>query len=358
MTTPGSARAAVVGAAASEPRLGAAYSSTTQAEPGADFWSQLVNARTSEQLCQGWLGILCQWIPGTQAGLLLLQEEGDRYAPAAVWPDRERDMSHFSSVAQEALTERRGVLRNEPSGMVQCAYPLLGAEIAYGVVVLHVMARGEIAMRDALRFTHWGAGWLVGLFDKRNLIERDRRLNRSALLQDLLLGALSEPREEEAGRWVVNRLVEALPCRQAVLGYGKGDSIELANVSGSAGFEPRTNLLAAARDALQEALEWGETRSYPAVNDTGVGVSDALAGYCREAGAVSAVALPLVHQGRNVGALLVDADTPFEGSTRAFLETLALALAPVFARVRATSSSMRRSRGPIPSMGESAPCKT
>ena len=334
MTNPGGVRAAVVGAAASEPRLGAAYSSSAQAEPGADFWSQLVNARTSEQLCQGWLGILCQWVPGTQAGLLLLQEEGDRYAPAAVWPDRERDMSHFSSVAQEALTERRGVLRNEPGGTVQCAYPLLGAEVAYGVVVLHVMARGEIAMRDALRYTHWGAGWLVGLFDKRRLIERDRRLNRSALLQDLLLGALAERRKEDAGRWIVNRLAEALPCRQAVLGYAgdsKGTAVELVNVSGSAGFEPRTNLLAAARDSLQEALEWGETRCYPTADETVVGsvkVADALAGYCREAGAAGAVALPLTHQGRRVGALLVDADTPFDASTRAFLETVALALAP------------------------------
>lgn len=334
MTTPGSARAAVVGAAASEPRLGAAYSSSTHAEPGADFWSQLVNARTSDQLCQGWLGILCQWVPGTQAGLLLLQEEGDRYAPAAVWPDRERDMSHFSSIAQEALAERRGVLRNESGGMIQCAYPLLGAEVAYGVVVLHVTARGEIATRDALRYTHWGAGWLVGLFDKRKLIERDRRLNRSALLQDLLLGALSERDEEDAGRWIVNRLAEALPCRQAVLGHAggsKGVSVELVNVSGSAGFEPRTNLLAAARDALQEALEWDETRCYPVGEGTGTGVvkvADALAEYCREAGAAGAVALPLKHQGRRVGALLVDADTPFDAATRTFLETLALALAP------------------------------
>jgi RND family efflux transporter MFP subunit len=325
----------VVGAVAPEPRLGAKYSSTTQAEPGADFWSQLVSARTSDQLCQAWLGILCQWVPGTQAGLLLLHDAGDRYAPAAVWPDRERDMSHFSSIAQEALTERRGVLRNEPSGMVQCAYPLLGAEEAYGVVVLYVVSRGEIAMRDALRFTHWGAGWLVGLFDKRNLVDRDRRLNRSALLQDLLLGALSEGREEDAGRWIVNRLVEALPCRQAVLGYtdtSNGTSVELVNVSGSAGFEPRTNLLAAARDALQEAVEWGEARCHPAedalAGAAGVTVANALVEYSREAGAAGAIALPLVHQGRRVGALLVDADTPFDAASRNFLETVALALAP------------------------------
>jgi len=142
-TVPGGGRAAVVGAVASEPRLGSSFSSASQAGSTADFWSLLVNARTSDQLCQAWLGILCQWIPGTQAGLLLLHEEGDRYAPAAVWPDQERDMSHMAGAAQEALVERHGVVREESSGLAQCAYPLLGADTAYGVVVLHVVARGE-----------------------------------------------------------------------------------------------------------------------------------------------------------------------------------------------------------------------
>ena len=36
-----------------------------RSEPSVDFWAQLVNARSSDQLCQAWLGILCQWIPGT-----------------------------------------------------------------------------------------------------------------------------------------------------------------------------------------------------------------------------------------------------------------------------------------------------
>ena len=331
---PGSARAAVVGAVASEPRLGAAYAASAQAGAAQDFWSQLVSARTSGELCQAWLGILCQWIPGTQAGLLLLHEDRDRYVPAAVWPDRERDMSHLSGAAQEALVERRGVVRDEPSGMAQCAYPLLGAEEAYGVVVLYVVARGEAGMRDALRLLHWGAGWLVGLFDKRALMERDRRLSRSALLQDLLLGALAERHEEEAARWIVNRLAEMLPCRQAMLARvsaGAKESVKLVSVSGSAGFEARASLLAAARDALQEALEIGEPQCHPPEDAASGGqllITSALTEYCREAEVRAALALPLLNRGRRLGALLVEADAPFDAETRAFLETLALALAP------------------------------
>lgn len=331
-TPPGGGRAAVVGAVASEPRLGSSFSSTSQAGATADFWSLLVNARTSEQLCQAWLGILCQWIPGTQAGLLLLHEQGDRYVPAAVWPDQERDMSHMAGAAQEALVERHGVVRDESSGMAQCAYPLLGADMAYGVVVLHVVSRGETGMRDALRLLHWGAGWLVGLFDKRHLLDSARRLNRSALLQDILLGALAERQEDEAARWIVNRLAEALPCRNAVLAraYGDGSKVELVSVSGSAGFEARANLLAAAREALREAQTSGEMQCHPPAAD-GAGqipLVDALADYCREAHAGGALALPLVSQGRKLGALLVESEAPFDADTREFLQTLALALAP------------------------------
>ena len=331
---PGGARAAVVGAVASEPRFGAGDASSPQAGAAQDFWSQLVSARTSGELCQAWLGILCQWIPGTQAGLLLLYEERDRYVPAAVWPDRERDMSHLSGAAQEALVERRGVVRDEPNGMAQCAYPLLGADDAYGVVVLYVVARGEAGMRDALRLLHWGAGWLVGLFDKRSLVDRDRRLNRSALLQDLLLGAISERHEDEAARWIVNRLAEALPCRQAMLARaasGANGSVKLLSISGSAGFESRASLLAAARDALQEAVEIGEPQAHPSDDPAGGGppfVASALAEYCREAEAGGALALPLAHRGRVVAALLVESDVPFDADTGAFLRTLALALAP------------------------------
>jgi hypothetical protein len=109
-------------------------STSAQGSAAADFWSMLASAQTSDQLCQAWLGILCQWIPQTQSGLLLLHDSGDRYSPAAVWPDPEQDMSFLAEVAQEALVERQGVVRAGADGLSQCAYPLLGADQAYGAV--------------------------------------------------------------------------------------------------------------------------------------------------------------------------------------------------------------------------------
>lgn len=253
--------AAVVGTVSPESRADSGFSSAGAAQGAADdFWSQLVHAQTSEQLCRAWLGILCQWIPRAQSGILLLHDEGDNYAPAAVWPDPQRDMSFLAEIAQDALVEQRGIVRNDAAGLTQCAYPLLSAEETYGVVVLHVAGGGDAAMRDALRLLHWGAGWLVGLFDRRHLLDQDLRLKQSALLQDLLLGVLAEPAPDDAARWIVNRLAAAVPCRLAVIGHcdASGQHIELASVSASASFEPRSNLMAAAREAMREALLSGQ----------------------------------------------------------------------------------------------------
>lgn len=333
---PGATPAAVVGAVSSEPRWGAGFSAGSEAGASADFWSLLVNAQTSDQLCRAWLGILCQWVPGTQAGLLLLHDEGDRYAPAGVWPDPEQDMSFLGDVAQQALVERRGVVREESNGLAQCAYPLLSADQAYGVVVLHVVSRGEASVREALRLLHWGAGWLVGLFDRRHLIERDVRLKRSAMLQDILLGVMAEEGPEQAGRWVVNRLAEALPCRRALLGRvtraGLGADVEVVSVSGTAHFEPHSTLIARAREALREAADSGQAQVHP-MQDIDAGAApllaaSALADYAQEAQARCVIALPLEHQGRCRGALLLDFDHRVSEELKSFLDTLALALAP------------------------------
>lgn len=314
------------------------------AEAAADFWSLLVSARTSEQLCRAWLGILCQWIPGTQGGVLLLHDQGERYAPAAVWPDPERDMSFLGETAQQALAERRGVVRNEPGGLVQCAYPLLAADQAYGVVVLQVAARGPAPLREALRLLHWGAGWLVGLFDKKELLEREQRLTRLALLQDLLLGMLAEPGRDEAARWAVNRIAQGLPCRQVLLALADdaGEAVTLLAVSGTASFEPRANLLAAAREALLDAVLTGADQHPAPDRPEGAPqlAASALADYVQEAQAGAALALPLEHRGRQVGALLLDFADPPAPETVAFAQTLALALAPALALHGTASRSL------------------
>jgi RND family efflux transporter MFP subunit len=198
-------------------------------------------------------------------------------------------------------------------------------------------------MRDTWRLMHWGAGWLVGLFDKRALVDNAQRLRQSGLLQDLLVGAQSEREPDAAVRWIVNRLVEGLPCRQAMIGLTTGEEVDLVSVSGSASFEARSNLLAAAREAMVEALESGQLELHPAEAAADGGPllpATAIAAYCQEAGSPAAICLPLLHQGRTVGALLLDFDAPQPPAQRDFCQTLAWALAPGLALQRTAARSL------------------
>lgn len=331
--------ARVVGAVASEPRVSAGA-----AEEGmtTDFWSLLANARSSDQLCRAWLGILCQWIPGTQAGLLLLNEQADRYAPAAVWPDEQRDMSFMAGVAQQSLVEKRGATQEEGDGMALWAYPLMGAQQSYGVVVLHVVLRGDAAMREALRLLHWGAGWLTGLFERRLLLAGEARLARSGLLQDLLLGLLNEAEPEAAMRWVVNRLAQGLPCRDAMLARVEANGrLALQSVSGSASFDARSNLLSLAREAMEEALRAQQPQCFPMPGEERpLLAAGALADYQRESGAAAVIALPLLQRSQGAGALLLAFDQVPGAEVFDFTQTLALALAPGLALQRQATQSL------------------
>jgi RND family efflux transporter MFP subunit len=210
--------------------------------------------------------------------------------------------------------------------------------------VLHVAARGPAPLREALRLLHWGAGWLVGLFDKKDLLEREQRLSRLALLQDLLLGMLAEPGRDEAARWAVNRIAQGLPCRQVLLARADdaGESVDLLAVSGTASFEPRTNLLAAAREALLDAVLTGGAQHPGPDQPDGAPplAASALADYVQEAQAGAALALPLEHRGARVGALLLDFASPPGPETAAFAQTLALALAPALALHDTASRSL------------------
>ena len=334
--------ARVVGAVASEPRVGAGAAGSAEQGMTTDFWSLLANARSSDQLCRAWLGILCQWIPGTQAGLLLLHEQGERYAPAAVWPDEQRDMSFMAGIAQQALVEKRGATQEEGDGMALWAYPLLGAQQSYGVVVLHVVLRGDAAMREALRLLHWGAGWLTGLFERRLLLAGEARLARSGLLQDLLLGLLNESEPEAAMRWVVNRLAQGLPCRAALLARVEDQGrLVLQSVSGSASFDARSNLMSLAREAMQEALRSAQAQCFPPPgSERPLLAAGALADYQRESGAAAVIALPLLQRSQGAGALLLEFEQPPAPELFEFTQTLALALAPALALQRQATQSL------------------
>lgn len=294
----------------------------------ADFWQALAQARTAEQLCQSWLPILCGMVQGARSGLLLLQSNEGSYAPAAVWPGN-TDLSYLGDIAQDALVKRQGVVRRETDGQTQFAYPLASGEGLFGAVVLDIRIVDDAALTHAMRMLHWGAGWLIDLWNRRSLGEQDSRLERSTFLFDLALAALAESDFHKSALAVVNRLAQRFGCHQVQLGLEKGKTVRVAAVSNSATFDEKANLVNQAALAMNEAFDQRATVVVPEPEAGATLITAALRHYASESGSSALCAVPLEAANRVVAVWLLERDTPFTPVELETLETLSLALAPI-----------------------------
>jgi biotin carboxyl carrier protein len=318
---------------------------TSPAPPGApppvsgDYWLALAQAADAEQLCQAWLPILCGMTPQVRCGLLLLQEQGGSFAPAALWPEA-RDLSHLRGVAEQALSTRQGVVQRDGDGPAQFAYPLINGEALFGVVILELQAADEAVLTQARRLLYWGAGWLMDLFNKRALLEHEVRLGRSADLFDLALAALSEVDFGKASLAVVNRLAQRFGCHQVLFGLEHGKTVRVETVSHSAWFEEKANLVNLAAQAMNEAFDQRARVVVPEPETGATLITAACRRYLEESGSQALCALPLETGKQVVGVWLLERDEPFSAEELEVLDALTLTLGPILELKRSAEESL------------------
>jgi hypothetical protein len=294
----------------------------------ADAWRVLAQAGTTEQFFSGWLEVLCRSLADARAGLVLLAHPDGSYAPVAALPAA-RDLSYLSDIATEALRQREGVVRHDQLGHARLAYPLISQERLHGAVVLDLGAVQPAALERALRLTHWGAGWLVDLLHQQDLQQFQLRQQQGRFLLDTLLGLMNEPSLREKAMALVNRLGREFDSPQVQLGLARRKTIRVLAVSHAAWFDERTEAVDLAAHAMHESLDQRQRLHWPADRDDATRVVSAHQRYAEASRAVALLSLPLASATQVVGVLMLERDRPFEAQEIEFLETLALALAPV-----------------------------
>lgn len=293
-----------------------------------DPWSRLAQARTAEQLCQAWLAVLCGLLAQPRSALLLIQDADGSYAPAAVWPG-DTDLSYLGDIAQEALVQRKGVVRQDEAGRTQFAYPLDGGHGLFGAVVVELPDNDDARLNQAMRLLHWGVGWLIDLHNRRALAAQESRLERSSFLFDLTLAALAESDFQKATLAVVNRLAQRFQCHQVQMGLEKGKTVRVVAVSHSASFDEKANLVNLAALAMNEAFDQRATVVVPETDAGATLITAALRHYGSETASTALCAVPLEAGNRVIAVWLLERDSPFTAADREALETLGLALAPI-----------------------------
>lgn len=297
----------------------------------AALWASFAGARQASEFCNAWLAIQCRTVPEATAGLLLLQEGRGRFTPAAIWPDRARDVTHLARTAQQALAEKRGVVAAGRDGASEVAYPLELDGVAQGAVVLELRSGGG-ALQAALRQLHWGAGWLETLFRRRQATLDAEQLRRTAVALDLVAVAGEHARLHASAVAVATDLAARLGCRRVCIGLAKRRGAKLVAISHAAWFEEKAQTVAAIEAAMEEVLDQDSAVVLPALPETARRISLAAAELGRLSGVAAVAGVPLTSGAQTIGVLTFEREGEgFDAAALRMLEAVGHALGPVLA---------------------------
>ena len=310
----------------------------------AQAWSAFAAAGSDAEFCRAWLALQCAAIAGVRAALLLLRAPGaEAFVPAAVWPDPRRDVSHLTEAAERALTARRGVVLGlEPAdreyvepGSLHVAYPVETDGQVHGAVVIDLGARPEAQLQGVLRQLLWGGGWLEALLRRQGDRGEARRAERAAVGLDLLQATQQHRDLDEAAIALVNELATRIGADRVSLGLVHEGALKLQALSRSAWFDPRSQLVEAIENAMEEAVDQEAVIVLPPAARARGRVLVAHRDLAARASDAAVLGLPLTSGGRAVGALLLERSEgpPFDADQVLLVEVVAELVAPAFERL-------------------------
>jgi RND family efflux transporter MFP subunit len=300
-------------------------------------WARFSAPGSTPEFCASWLAILCAQVEHALGALVLLGPAPDgSYSPAASWPDAARNLVHLGPAAQAALQERRGVVREGPSGaaaaVLMVGYPIEVEGTLHGAVVLEIRPRPEPEVQRVLRQVHWGSAWLVDQF-RQQLVEREKqRAERLAIATHTVATALQERPLRAAALAVANELAARLACERVAIGLARRENCEVVAMSHTATFDARSDFVRLLGDAMDEVIDLSQPQVWPPAGPDAVGglahgaLSEARSQAC-------VLSVPLLDDREPVGVLTLERrrERPFDAADLELCETVGQLLGPAFA---------------------------
>jgi multidrug resistance efflux pump len=306
-------------------------------------WSRFTAPNDSAEFCGAWLALLCTRVERVRAALVLTGEESQgAFTVAAAWPDAQRDLQYLGPTAQQALSERRGVVigGDGPAltheGSAQVAYPVEVGGRLFGAVVLDLGGGTHADLQGALRQIHWASAWLVDHFRQRLLQRRETELARVATLNELMATALQFRGLQPSALSVANDLARRLGCDRVAIGFEETGQVVPLVLSHTAAFDRRSDLVRTLGEVMDEVLDVGSSVSFPAPDGDELGAL-AHAEAARTLHAEAMLSVPLVHEGATIGVITLErhgAAAAFDAEERRLAQALGVTLGPVWALQR------------------------
>lgn len=288
-----------------------------------------------DKLLKIWLFHQCQMLNGATHAVLLTRCPGEEEDDEAVlWPEKQQNYPTLSRVAKAAFHKKQAVVRarnsqksatGEPLDALAC--PLFVNDQLFGVVAMEVTSRTKPMQEATIQQIQTGAKWLETMILHQTSTAKTQLVN----LVDLVATALEEDKFPVAATEVTNELAERFSCQRVSLGFLRHNRIRLTAMSHCSEIDHHSNRVRAIEDAMGESLDQVSTIIYPATSDKTVLATLLHARLSREQQGAGLCTVPLVKNGRTVGALLLERspDNPFSAETVIQCEQIALLIGPV-----------------------------
>ncbi len=305
-------------------------------------WSRFAGASDSLELCASWLTLLAARVGRARAGCVLLSEhDSGQFNVAAAWPDAQRDLQYLGPVAERVLIERRGVVTAAdgrdpvPDAPAHVGYPIEVAGQLHGAVVFDVAPGPLTELQGVLRQIHCASAWLIDHFRAQALAATQAQLDRVALLNELMATALQQRRLQASALAVVNELAARLHCDRVAVGIEVHDRIVPFAISHTATFDPRSDLVRALAEAMDEVLDLGVPVVLPRPADDELGAL-AHAQAAVTLGTQVMLSMPVTHEAHTIGAITFERQQgpTFSDEERRIAGAVAVMLGPVWALQR------------------------
>jgi RND family efflux transporter MFP subunit len=305
-----------------------------------DSWENL-SSTSSEQFHQSWLELQCSMVGGSYAAMLVVRGDDDAFRPVALWPAQATHLEQLSELVEHVIDVGSGFINplpgnNADSGKAYgVAYPIMQAGRLYAVVALALVVNSEQQLQKAMRQLQWGGSWVELYSQRRQTREQGRAQRRLTAGVDVLAKVLAQGESAAASMRLVTELALLFACERVSIGFEKKGAMRLDQMSHSAQFGKRMNIIRAIETAMDEAVDQREVLIFPpSPNSNSVVLAhQAMAEQLADS---SIMSVPLFHEQRVIGAVTLerDSDKPFTREDADYCESIASLAVTVLADKR------------------------
>ena len=293
--------------------------------------SRQLSQLTGTEFLDNWLAGQCRMIEGANFGVLVgLKDDSGIYQPLSIWPDSAADLEPVSELLEQVIEQKCGLIselgkrQGNAKYTYALAYPLLIDNKLRYIVSITAQLKDQKALTFAMQVLQWGCAWLE-LGEKKQQAdhyhELKERLGRSV---EILARVLSEESASAAMIRFVTELAAEFKCDRVSIGFIKNRSVRLKQISHSAQFGQRMNLVRLIEAAMNESVDQSRPVILPDPQKAAGTVVMAHQTLVQNEDESSVMTIPLYINQRVVGAVTLERgiDAPFTNSDLGYCESI------------------------------------